>query len=81
MTLYIKEGCPSCRHVAGVPLFFGMPGPQMFEAEQRGELVLGGCDPIQDQYGNVPNFACTRCAHHWYDPDFEDEEEDCEEES
>jgi hypothetical protein len=80
MMLYIKEGCPACRHMAGVPLLFGMPGPPAFEAEQRGELVLGGCIPMYDQGGNRFNLACLRCAHHWYDPNFEDEEEDFEEE-
>jgi hypothetical protein len=75
MTLFIKEGCPACRHVSGVPLVFGMPGPITFEAEQRGELVLGGCVPMSDEGGNVLNLACLRCAYHWYDPDFEDEED------
>jgi hypothetical protein len=26
-----------------VPIVYGMPGPEMFDAEARGEIVLGGC--------------------------------------
>lgn len=79
MTLFIKEGCPSCRHLSGVPLLFGMPGPHMFEAERRGELVIGGCDLISDENGNLLNLACLRCAYHWYDPDYDEAEDEDEE--
>lgn len=78
MTLYIKESCPACRHLSGVPLFFGMPGPLAFDAERRGELVIGGCEQMSDANGNILNLACLHCAYHWHDPDFDDTEEEVE---
>ena len=36
------ERCPECRELV-VPIAYGLPGPEMFEAAERGEIVLGGC--------------------------------------
>ena len=35
--------CPACGSKRVVGIVFGMPGVELFEAEQRGEVVLGGC--------------------------------------
>ncbi|MDA9293091.1 hypothetical protein N9Q18_01280 [bacterium] len=36
------ERCPECRELM-VPIACGYPGAEMFEAAERGEIVLGGC--------------------------------------
>jgi hypothetical protein len=36
------ERCSECRGPV-VPIAYGFPGPGMFEAANRGEIVLGGC--------------------------------------
>jgi len=39
--------CLVCRG-RGVPIVYGMPGVELAEAENRGELVLGGCLPTDE---------------------------------
>jgi hypothetical protein len=39
-------------------IVYGYPGLDLFEAEQRGELVLGGC-LIGDE---SPEFQCRDCS-------------------
>ena len=36
------ERCLACQAPV-VPIAYGFPGPEMFEAAERGEIVLGGC--------------------------------------
>ena len=51
--------CPDCPEAhLGVPLVYGLPSADAFEAAERGELVLGGClmEP-----GPVPDWACPEC--------------------
>jgi hypothetical protein len=40
---------------------YGYPSSEAFEAEQLGELVLGGC-MIEE---GDPTHACTECGHRW----------------
>ena len=48
--------CPTCGGRV-LPIAYGYPGPETREAEERGELVLGGCtvDP------GLPTAVCTGC--------------------
>ena len=43
-----------------MPLVYGLPSPELFEAAERGEAVLGGCvvEP-----GPVARWACPACGH------------------
>jgi hypothetical protein len=41
-----------------LPIVYGYPGIETREAEQRGEIVLGGCTV---DYG-MPAFSCKRCG-------------------
>ena len=53
--------CPDCPEAhRGVPLVYGLPSPELFEAAERGEAVLGGCvvEP-----GPVARWACPACGH------------------
>ena len=38
--------CPKCRSDRTAPILYGYPSHEAFEAEERGELILGGCEMI-----------------------------------
>jgi hypothetical protein len=48
----------------GVPLVFGLPGPEARDAAAGGQLALGGC-VVRDE---PPNWQCPH-RHRWRDPD------------
>lgn len=51
--------CPDCTgEPLGVPLVYGLPSSEAFEAAERGHLVLAGClmEP-----GLTPSWACPEC--------------------
>jgi hypothetical protein len=51
--------CPDCPGApVGVPLIFGLPSVEAFEAAERGELVIGGC---LMELGPTPRWACPQC--------------------
>lgn len=56
-----KPRCPLCNseNVAGI--LFGYPGPEMSEASERGEIVLGGCCVTEDD----PKWHCKDCEREW----------------
>jgi hypothetical protein len=64
----LKERCPSCGQVEGVPLVWGDPDEQTRKAAQRSELVLAGC-MIQPLGGAAPDYACLHCCHRWISQD------------
>jgi hypothetical protein len=41
-----------------LPIVFGYPMPELFEAEQRGEVALGGCVVT----GEDPTHRCAACG-------------------
>lgn len=53
--------CPACGEQTLVPIVYGMPGYELFEAAERGEVRLGGCIVGIDQ----PSTACTSCGGQW----------------
>jgi hypothetical protein len=53
--------CPACGLKAGVNIEYGMPTPELFEAAERGEVVLGGCCMELD----APERECLQCNHAW----------------
>jgi hypothetical protein len=55
--------CPECG-APGVPLMFGLPVPEAWEAASDGRLALGGCLRPDDP----PNWRCSR-LHRWRDAD------------
>lgn len=51
--------CTSCGLADSVvPLAFGFPSPDMFEAAERGEISLGGCCLPE---GLRPHWRCEAC--------------------
>lgn len=49
---------PRCCDIPMTPIVYGMPGPELFEAAERGEVELGGCCISDD----MPMFRCDRCG-------------------
>lgn len=50
--------CPGCgQDVEPVPVLYGYPTPEAFEAADRGELAIGGCCP---DFG--PDAVCPVCG-------------------
>jgi hypothetical protein len=58
---YHSDGQAPCRRCGTltVPIVYGMPCPEMVEAEDRGQIVLGGC--ILGLQGGFTH-ACPRCS-------------------
>jgi hypothetical protein len=50
--------CAACGGRA-VPIVYGMPMYHVFEAAERGEVVLGGCEII---VGETPAWRCLACT-------------------
>ncbi|GIH17185.1 hypothetical protein [Rugosimonospora africana] len=55
--------CPDCGG-PGVPLMFGLPVREAFDAAADGQLALGGCI-VDDE---PPNWQCAQ-QHRWRDAD------------
>jgi len=64
----MKEACPFCGASEGVPLVWGSPTKEQWEAFQRNELVLAGC-MIQPNSGGEPDYACLKCCYRWVSRD------------
>lgn len=52
--------CVRCGGVS-VPIAYGYPGREMWEAQDRGELVLGGCT----MDAGMPVSVCRDCGQTW----------------
>ena len=49
--------CPKCGKEL-IEIIYGMPGSELFEAAERGEVILGGCMVFEDQ----PEYRCKDCG-------------------
>lgn len=49
--------CPRCGAVP-TPIAYGYPSNEMFEAAERGEILLGGCVVFYGQ----PTGSCSACG-------------------
>ena len=52
--------CPVCGGSC-IPFVYGLPGWEVGESAERGEVVIGGC-VISDKN---PDFRCSQCGHEW----------------
>jgi hypothetical protein len=48
--------CPECGGRA-IPIGYGLPGPELIKAAERGDVHIGGCMP------GGPSWHCTACEH------------------
>ena len=55
-----KLKCPRCGSTKTVPIVYGKPSHELFEAAQRGEVALGGCCIDID---GSPMRACNSCGY------------------
>ncbi len=53
--------CPRCGAHETVPIVYGHPSAEAFEAAERDEIVLGGCVVTPD----LPIWLCRACDHRW----------------
>ena len=56
MSSQTTKKCPKCGENL-IEIIYGMPGSELFEAEERGEVILGGCEVSDDQ----PEYRCKNC--------------------
>ena len=61
ITIQPPKTCPACHQRTLVELVFGMPGPELFEAAEQGDLVLGGCCITPALACESPELTCTTC--------------------
>jgi hypothetical protein len=53
--------CPQCGSGDVAQLIWGLPGPELMEKADQGEVVLGGC-VVPEQ---VPHLTCRSCDATW----------------
>ncbi|HEU4339321.1 MAG TPA: hypothetical protein VFS19_04570 [Planctomycetota bacterium] len=56
-----EKVCPACGGKL-VPIMYGLPSSEGFQAAERGEYVLGGCIVS----GDDPQFECAACHEQYY---------------
>jgi len=61
ITIQPPKTCPACHLRTLVELVFGMPSPELFEAAEQGDLVLGGCCITPTLACDLPHLTCTNC--------------------
>ena len=66
-TLRKGSNCPTCKVGKLIPIIYGMPGRQLIEQSDRGEVELGGCvvsevfDPERGFISGDPELSCPKC--------------------
>jgi hypothetical protein len=53
--------CPKCNSTDIIPVVYGLPAQGMREAQDRGEVLCGGCVVGNDS----PTQHCNTCEHRW----------------
>ena len=55
--------CPKCKSDRTAPILYGYPSHEAFEAAERGEILLGGCELID----SMPHedYGCLKCGYRW----------------
>ncbi|HEV8045750.1 MAG TPA: hypothetical protein VGP38_11255 [Rubrobacter sp.] len=56
-----SKTCPGCGSRGVLPIFYGMPGPELVEESAAGRVALGGCVIFPE----APDWRCVACGHHW----------------
>ncbi len=68
-TKILRKGskCPACKVEKLIPIVYGMPGGELVEQSDRGEVELGGCvvskvfDPERGFICGDPELSCPKC--------------------
>ena len=51
--------CPACGACNSIPIEYGEPAPETWDAAERGEIELGGCCVV---FGLDPAWRCRQCG-------------------
>lgn len=71
-TLLKGRNCPTCKSGKLVPIVYGMPGRELIEQSNRGEIKLGGCsvsqvfDPERGFISGDPELYCPKCQGRFF---------------
>jgi len=59
-----RQTCPTCQTDTVVPVVYGFPTDDTFEASRRGEVALGGCVIIDApwEHRGQRELRCTTCG-------------------
>ena len=65
------SNCPTCNAAKLIPIVYGLPGRELMEQSDRGEIQLGGCVVTQifDLNGirtNDPELHCPTCSSKFF---------------
>ena len=55
------QTCAQCGSHEVMPIVYGLPGPELLEQAEAGEVWLGGCVVEEDS----PVWHCGDCGHEW----------------
>lgn len=55
--------CPKCKSEKTAPILYGYPSHDAFEAAERGEIILGGCELIDGRPHE--DYGCVDCGYQW----------------
>jgi len=63
MSKTTTSACPKCGNATGIRIVYGLPGSDLMQSAQRGEVALGGCLVMDDN----PSWLCSdaACGHKW----------------
>ena len=70
-SLRMGSRCPACNGSKLIPIVYGLPGRELMEQSDRGEIELGGCVVTQiiDLDGirnNDPELHCPTCSSRFF---------------
>jgi hypothetical protein len=51
--------CPRCGSGETAKIIYGYPSFELFQRQERGEMVLGGCEPQPETW------SCRNCSLLW----------------
>ena len=54
-----KIKCPKCKSENIKEIRYGLPDPEMLNKHERGEILLGGCEIMNEKW------YCTDCNFRW----------------
>ena len=59
--MYKRRKCPICGEKELVEIVYGYPSRELFEASEKGLVILGGCCIEDDGPYSIENFFCHNC--------------------
>ena len=66
------SNCPTCKAGRLIPIIYGLPGRELMEQSERGEVELGGCiitevfDPKTGFLSGDPELYCPKCEGRFF---------------